>query len=98
VKHGLLRALYYACQGTPTLPRTNLASSLTNPGDSGLKEYESRTTGGKGKDITKADDDTDALNQNIRVYFPSLETVNRSKYGKMVCLISLQPPHEVSRR
>ncbi|KAK1835229.1 hypothetical protein QBC39DRAFT_388923 [Podospora conica] len=61
-------------------------------GDSGLKEYESRSTGRKGKDIAKADDDTDVLNKNIRVYFPSLETVNRSKRGKnsagTICLES----------
>lgn len=76
-----------------------MASSLTNPGDSGLKEYESRATGGKDKDISKADDDNDTLNQSIRVYFPSLETVNQSKYGKHVSLIFLQlPPHDVSRR
>lgn len=68
-----------------------MASSLTNPGDSGLKEYEFRATSGKGKDPPKAHD-YDTLNQNVRVYFPSLDTVNRSKYGKNVSLTSPPPP------
>lgn len=77
-----------------------MASSLTNPGDSGLKEYEFRATSGKGKDAPKAHD-YETLNQNVRVYFPSLDTVNRSKYGKNVSLVLLQlppSPHDASRR
>ncbi|KAK3333282.1 tyrosyl-DNA phosphodiesterase-domain-containing protein [Cercophora scortea] len=50
-------------------------------GDIGLKEYESRTTGRKGKD-TSTKDDLGALEDHIRVYFPSQQTVAKSRGGK----------------
>ncbi|KAK3692774.1 tyrosyl-DNA phosphodiesterase-domain-containing protein [Podospora appendiculata] len=50
-------------------------------GDSGLKEYESRATGRRGKD-TSAKDDLGTLEGHIRVYFPSQQTVAKSRGGK----------------
>ncbi|KAK0722710.1 tyrosyl-DNA phosphodiesterase-domain-containing protein [Lasiosphaeria miniovina] len=55
-------------------------------GDSGVKEYESRTAGGrKVKDAKSGqDDDVAAIKRHFRVYFPSEETVLESKGGKDV--------------
>ncbi|KAK0711148.1 tyrosyl-DNA phosphodiesterase-domain-containing protein [Lasiosphaeris hirsuta] len=51
-------------------------------GDSGMKEYESRTAGSKAKGVTGADGDMDTLKSHVRVYFPSQETVAQSRGGK----------------
>ena len=69
------------------LSSTPLTSPLTYLGASGLKEYEYRTNARKGKNV----DDTDTINENVRIYFPSLETVNRSKRGKDVSTVLFIP-------
>ncbi|KAK0623083.1 tyrosyl-DNA phosphodiesterase-domain-containing protein [Immersiella caudata] len=51
-------------------------------GDSGLKEYQLRTAGRKGKSISGGCNDTEMLDKHIRVYFPSLQTVKESRRGK----------------
>ncbi|KAK4137315.1 phospholipase D/nuclease [Trichocladium antarcticum] len=51
-------------------------------GDSGLKEYNSRTSGRKGKNGTSADDTPNTIRDHSRVYFPSSETVQQSKGGR----------------
>ncbi|KAK3944700.1 hypothetical protein QBC46DRAFT_158420 [Diplogelasinospora grovesii] len=69
INDSLLKALYYACQG-----------------DLGLKEYESRTPGAsrKGKDAasTRSTCDSTTIRDHFRVYFPSHDTVMRSKGGR----------------
>ena len=66
-----------------------MTSPLTYLGASGLKEYEYRTNARKGKDV----DDTETIGKNVRVYFPSLATVNRSKRGKDVSTVLLIFPN-----
>ncbi|RYP16270.1 hypothetical protein DL765_005238 [Monosporascus sp. GIB2] len=60
-------------------------------GDNGLKEYEERSArNAKGKRATKAQPET--FEDRFRVYFPSHDTVNRSRGGKnaagTICLQS----------
>ncbi|KAK4114100.1 phospholipase D/nuclease [Canariomyces notabilis] len=66
VNESLLRGLYYACQA----------------GDCGLKEYDARTAGRKSKDANLADHAVVPVLDHMRVYFPSRETIMRSKGGK----------------
>lgn len=64
-------------------------------GDSGLKEYEQRTAGRKNKKAASTEDPTAVVRTHSRVYFPSRETVLRSKGGKDVssrCL-RISPRH-----
>lgn len=69
MNYGLASALYNACQG-----------------DSGTKEYEARTATAKGKtNAPPTDAIVSNLNQHMRVYFPSRETVQQSKGGMNVC-------------
>jgi hypothetical protein len=68
VNYSLLCALYNACQG-----------------DSGLKEYESRTTAkGKGNKPASADEAVSTVKRHTRIFFPSQETVMKSKLGEDV--------------
>ncbi|KAK0646346.1 tyrosyl-DNA phosphodiesterase-domain-containing protein [Cercophora newfieldiana] len=55
---------------------------FASQGDSGLKEYQLRTTTRKGKTVSGGYDDVETLNKHIRVYFPSLQTVKESRGGK----------------
>jgi hypothetical protein len=50
-------------------------------GDSGLKEYELRTSKGQGRALGQA---VAAAKAHTRIFFPSLETVAQSKGGKDV--------------
>lgn len=54
-------------------------------GDSGLKEYDARTTiSKKSKDVTSAEDPHAPLKTQVRVYFPSQSTVRQSRGGRNV--------------
>lgn len=64
-----------------------MGSNIT-AGDSGLKEYSSRTAGGKSKGAEQAAATT--LREHARVYFPSLDTIVESKGGKPVSAYSSQ--------
>lgn len=89
VNYSLLGALYHACQGKPPIlvsQRYPSCPDLTMTGDSGLKEYNSRTSGRKGKNGTSADDTPNTIRDHSRVYFPSSETVQQSKGGRDVGL------------
>lgn len=55
-------------------------------GDNGLREYEKRTTGG-GKKKAGQKTELSYHPDNFRIYFPSHETVNRSRGGKNVSYI-----------
>lgn len=61
---------------------------LTSAGDSGLKEYELRTAGRKGKQGASADDPMALVRAHTGVYFPSRETVLQSKGGRDVSVAS----------
>lgn len=50
-------------------------------GDSGLKEYESRTSGAKGKRDAAVDEAVSTVKRHMRIFFPSRETVLQSKGG-----------------
>ncbi|KAJ2990984.1 hypothetical protein NUW58_g2693 [Xylaria curta] len=71
---------------------TDLTSAIYNAaqGDNGLKEYEQRTTGG-GKKATQKNE-LGYHPSDFRIYFPSHETVSRSRGGKnnggTICLQS----------
>lgn len=60
--------------------KRDLLQALYNAcqGDSGLKEYEARTGKGKSKDTSSQ---SDVLDERIRVYFPSSDTVAQSRGG-----------------
>ncbi|TGJ87371.1 hypothetical protein E0Z10_g1363 [Xylaria hypoxylon] len=62
---------------------TDLTSAIYNAaqGDNGLREYEKRTTGG-GKKKTAQKTESSYHPDNFRIYFPSHETVSRSRGGK----------------
>ncbi|KAI0911948.1 tyrosyl-DNA phosphodiesterase-domain-containing protein [Ustulina deusta] len=72
---------------------TDLISAIYNAaqGDNGLREYEKRTTGG-GKKKAGQKTELSYHPDNFRIYFPSHETVNRSRGGKnsggTICLQS----------
>ncbi|KAG7290499.1 hypothetical protein NEMBOFW57_000501 [Staphylotrichum longicolle] len=51
-------------------------------GDSGLKEYASRTLAPKGKGNASADEGVSTVKRHTRIFFPSRETVLQSKGGK----------------
>lgn len=64
----------------------SLLTALYNAcrGDSGLKEYESRTSTGKGKRDASVDEAVSLVKAHMRIFFPSRETVVQSKGGKDV--------------
>ncbi|RWA11986.1 hypothetical protein EKO27_g3087 [Xylaria grammica] len=71
---------------------TDLTSAIYNAaqGDNGLMEYEKRTAGGRKKAAQKTESSYHP--DNFRIYFPSHETVSRSRGGKnnggTICLQS----------
>ncbi|KAI0976054.1 tyrosyl-DNA phosphodiesterase-domain-containing protein [Xylaria arbuscula] len=72
---------------------TDLTTAIYNAaqGDNGLREYEKRTTGGGKKKIAQRNEPS-YRPDNFRIYFPSHETVSRSRGGKnsggTICLQS----------
>ncbi|KAI0458339.1 tyrosyl-DNA phosphodiesterase-domain-containing protein [Xylaria acuta] len=72
---------------------TDLVSALYNAaqGDNGMKDYEKRTAGG-GKKKTTQKTELSYHPSDFRIYFPSHETVSRSRGGKnsggTICLQS----------
>lgn len=71
--------LDYVCSSIGAV-NTNLLAALYNAcqGDSGLKEYEARTGKPRKTKRTSSADDTTRLSR-IRVYYPSRDTVVRSR-------------------
>ncbi|KAI1738313.1 tyrosyl-DNA phosphodiesterase-domain-containing protein [Xylaria scruposa] len=73
--------------------KTDLISAIYNAaqGDSGMKEYEKRTAS-SGKKKTAQKTELSCYSDNFRIYFPSHETVSRSRGGKnsggTICLQS----------
>ncbi|KAI1816235.1 phospholipase D/nuclease [Poronia punctata] len=71
---------------------SDLLSAIYNAaqGDDGMKEYENRVAGGSKKKGTRKTEPTITYADRFRIYFPSRETVSKSRGGKRaggtVCL------------